>query len=120
MSKKPADIRFFIQVRTDDQRFYGLEFLLQRFCARAARPVVKNKPGAFSSELCGDGGADSARSARDHNNFASESGFHSAEILHFFMAAPYVEAARYRACASRRACIRSARLLDGCALSDLH
>src|SRR6266850_5314989 len=51
------------------------------------------------------------------------------------MAAPFLEAARYRACASVglafapliclmaapcRACIRSAHLLDGCALSGLH
>src|SRR5437870_13046574 len=33
---------------------------------------------------------------------------------HLFMAAPYIEAARYRACASRRACI-----VYGCGLSAL-
>src|SRR5437016_3950532 len=32
-------------------------------------------------------------------------------VLHFLTAAPSLEAARYRACASRRACIRSAHVL---------
>src|SRR6266850_1176767 len=34
-------------------------------------------------------------------------------VLLFLLAAPFLEAARYRACASRRACIRSRSLLVG-------
>src|SRR5437867_8847177 len=44
----------------------------------------------------------------------------SLEAARYRACASRLEAARYRACASRRACIRSAHFLDGCALSRLH
>src|SRR2546430_17499090 len=40
------------------------------------------------------------------------SGLHSQPLM-FLLAAPFLEAARYRACASRRACIRSRSFFPG-------
>jgi hypothetical protein len=41
-------------------------------------------------------------------------------VVLLLMAAPLLDVSRYRAYASRRACIRSRSFLDGCALPRLH